>query len=108
MEQIDITMVVQAVIGLLAVIITSVVIPWIKSKITASQWSTFQTIAALAVATAEQIYKGDKRGQEKYEYCMEYLNTWCSQHGISFDEVSVQIAIESAVKKMHDEVSENG
>ena len=36
--EIDITQIVVAVIGLLSVIVTSVVVPLIKSKLTNSQW----------------------------------------------------------------------
>lgn len=36
--EIDITQIVVALIGLLSVIITSVVVPLIKSKVTNSQW----------------------------------------------------------------------
>ena len=35
---IDITQIVVAVLGLLGLIITTVLVPWIKSKITNEQW----------------------------------------------------------------------
>ena len=44
--EIDITQIVVAVIGLLSVIVTSVVVPLIKSKLTNSQWESICNYAA--------------------------------------------------------------
>lgn len=46
---IDITEIVVAVIGLLGIVITSVVVPLIKSKLTNSQWETIKNYALVGV-----------------------------------------------------------
>ena len=52
---IDITEIVVAVIGLLSVIVTSVVVPLIKSKLTNSQWESICNYAVAGVQAAEII-----------------------------------------------------
>ena len=47
---IDITEIVVAVIGLLSVIVTSVVVPLIKSKLTNSQWESICNYAVAGVS----------------------------------------------------------
>ena len=53
---VDITQIVVAVIGLLGVILTSVVVPLIKSKLTNSQWETILNYALAGVQAAEIIF----------------------------------------------------
>ena len=53
---IDITQIVVAVIGLLGIILTSVVVPLIKSKITSTQWDTILNYAIAGVQAAEIIF----------------------------------------------------
>ena len=53
--EIDITQIVVAVIGLLSVIVTSVVVPLIKSKLTNSQWESICNYAVAGVQAAEII-----------------------------------------------------
>ena len=58
----DITPIVKAIITLLCAIITVVVVPYIKSKTTATQQKKINEWIKIAVAAAEQIYKGVGRG----------------------------------------------
>ncbi len=51
----------------------------------------------IAVAAAEQIYQGEKRGAEKKQYVLDFL----AQNGISFSEESVNAAIEAAVNELN-------
>lgn len=64
--EIDITQIVVALIGLLSVIITSVVVPLIKSKVTNSQWEMI-TKYALAGVQAAEIIIGCGNGEAKFE-----------------------------------------
>ena len=64
--EIDITQIVVALIGLLSVIITSVVVPLIKSKVTNSQWEMI-TKYALAGVQAAEIIIGAGNGEAKFE-----------------------------------------
>lgn len=94
---IDITMIINAIIALIAAVISAFVIPWIKSKTTSQQREELIAWVKIGVAAAEQIYQGEKRGAEKKQYVLDFL----ANNGISFDEESVNAAIEAAVKQLN-------
>lgn len=107
---IDITEIVVAVIGLLGIIITSVVVPLIKSKLTNSQWESIKNYALAGVQAAEIIFNAQGKGKEKLEWVTEYIENQCKAHGIEIDMDTVRVAIENAWKdlgldKKHAEIS---
>ena len=89
---IDLTPLLQAVIALLASIITLKVIPWIKARTTAQQQVLLQSATAILVRAAEQLY-GSGRGQEKLRYVQDEL----ARRGYQADSA----AIEAAVRTMN-------
>ncbi len=93
---IDITTIANAVIALAAAIITTFIIPWIKSKTTENQRRDFLEWAKIAANAAEQIYKGPGRGAIKKRYVLNFLKN----KGFSVDEKSVEAALEAAVKEI--------
>lgn len=93
----DITPIIEAVAALVAVIITAVVIPYIKSKTTTQQQAQINAWVKIAVAAAEQIYKGSGRGEEKKEYVIN----WLEDRGFTLDEDEVDALIESAVYELN-------
>lgn len=96
---IDITIIINAVIALIAAVVTTFLIPWIKSKTTAQQREQLIAWVKIAVAAAEQIYKGSGRGDEKKKYVMDFLTV----NGFSVNTDSVNAAIEAAVKQLNSE-----
>ena len=62
--QIDLTQLIIALIGILMSMLTSVLIPYIKSKTSADQQSQIQIWANAAVQAAEQLFQGTGRGKE--------------------------------------------
>lgn len=96
---IDITQIVVAVIGLLGIIITSVVVPLIKSKLTNSQWKSIKNYALAGVQAAE-ILIGAGNGTKKFEEAKKYIEKQCAAHGIKIDTDTIQIAIENAWKEL--------
>ena len=90
----NITPVVNAVIALVAAVITAFIIPWIKSRTTAAQREEIEAWVGIAVVAAEQIYKGSGRGEEKKAYVMDFLKS----KGFSIDTASINLMIESAVR----------
>lgn len=96
---IDITEIVVAVIGLLSVIVTSVVVPLIKSKLTNSQWESICNYAVAGVQAAE-ILIGAGNGAQKFEKAKDYIEQQCAAHGIKIDADTIQIAIENAWKAL--------
>ena len=94
----DITPVVNAVIALIAAVVTAFVIPWVKSKTTAAQREEIEAWVRIAVTAAEQIYSGVGKGKEKKKYVLDFL----AEKNLKIDEESVDLMIESAVKEMND------
>ena len=89
----DITVIIEAVFALLAAIITAIVIPYIKSKTTASQQAEINAWVKIAVTAAEQSYTGSGRGEEKKAYVLN----WLQEHGITVDAEKLDALIEAAV-----------
>lgn len=96
---IDITQIVVAVIGLLGLVVTSVLVPLIRTKINAEQWDTIYNYAVAAVQAAEIII-GAGKGEEKFAWAKEYIEAQCKAHGIKIDMDTVQVAIENAWKDL--------
>lgn len=69
---IDLTPIVQAVLAVLAALITAFVIPWIKVKATVQQRELLERGVKTAVFAAEQVY-GSGWGRDKMRYAEEYL-----------------------------------
>lgn len=89
---IDLTPILQALIGLLAALITAKLIPWIKSRTSERQLENIATAARIAVLAAEQIY-GSGLGDAKLQYATEALE----KMGFSADIDLVRESIEAAV-----------
>ena len=92
----DITTIIESVFMLLAAIITAIVIPYIKSKTTASQQAEINAWVKIAVTAAEQIYTGSGKGEEKKAYVLN----WLREHGITVDTDKLDALIEEAVYEL--------
>ena len=99
LTSIDVTEVVVALIGFLSIVITTVVFPLIKSKLTNSQWETIKNYALAGVQAAE-ILIGAGNGIKKFEKAKQYIEKQCAAHGIKNDTDTIQIAIENAWKDL--------
>lgn len=89
----DVTNIVEALFWLIVAIITTFVIPYVRSKTTESQQTAIKNWVSIAVTAAEQIYKGSCRGQEKKEYVLN----WLTAHRIKIDAAKIDAIIEAAV-----------
>lgn len=92
----DITTIIEAVFALIAVVVTSIVIPYIRSKTTAAQQAEINGWVSIAVAAAEQIYVGQGRGTEKKQYVLN----WLAAHNITVDSDKIDAMIEAAVYEL--------
>lgn len=88
---INLTPILQALIGLLAALVTYRLIPWIKARTTNEQQAILRACIKTAVFAAEQLYQGEGRGAEKLDYVKNYLA------GLGYD-VDIT-AIEAAVSE---------
>ncbi len=78
--------------------VTAFVIPWVKSKTTATQREEIEAWVRIVVTVAEQIYLGAGKGKEKKKYVLDFL----AEKNLKIDEDSVDLMIESAVKNMNE------
>lgn len=92
-ELINLTPVFNAVIALIAAIISAFLVPWIKANTTAKQQEQMLDWVEIAVNAAEQLYKGSGRGEEKKEYVMQFL----ADKGYTADLNEIEAAIEAVV-----------
>lgn len=93
----DITPIVEAILALVALVITGIVIPYIKKRTTTEQQKEIVAWVKIAVAAAEQIYIGTGRGPEKKMYVVE----WLADRNISIDTNEIDALIESAVYELN-------
>ncbi len=73
-------------------------IPWVKSKTTATQREEIEAWVRIAVTVAELIYLGAGKGKEKKKYVLDFL----AEKNLKIDEDSVDLMIESSVKNMNE------
>ena len=88
MENVNLTPLIQAIIAVLAALITYKLVPWIRSRTTAQQQANLQTLIRVLVYAAEQIY-GAGSGQRKLDYVCSILR----QRGyeVSLPEIEAEV-----------------
>lgn len=96
----DLTDLILAILTVVFTAISTFLIPYIKSKTTASQYAEIQKWVTIAVEAAEMIYTGTGRGKEKKEYVLAFLNS----KGYKLDTESIDNMIEAAVLKLQSEI----
>lgn len=69
---IDLTTLFNALIALMAAVITAFVIPWIRSKTTAQQRALLESVVKTLVFAAEQLF-GAGNGEQKLQYVIDRL-----------------------------------
>lgn len=95
MNNIDYTELIQALIALVSVIITTFLIPLLKKKLSVEKLEELKKWVGVAVNAAEQLY-GSKTGQQKKDYVISFLLS----KGITFDANEVEALIEAEVYKL--------
>lgn len=103
---IDLTQIALALIALISAVLTTFVIPLLKSKldvengkITENQSNMLRLAITTAVTAAEQLYKSDE-GQKKKAYVLSLLE----QQGYPINSSAVEAAIEACVLELHNEL----
>ena len=71
----DLTPIIFAALTLIMAVITTFLIPYLKTKIDSNKFEKIQTWVKVAVEAAEMIYVGTGRGEEKKAYVVQYLNS---------------------------------
>ena len=92
---IDLTPIIQAIIGLCAALITVYLIPWIKSRTTREQQDKLRALVEIGVYAAEKAY-GAGNGDLK----LGYVEDWLEQRGVKVDMEQLQGMVDAEIKKM--------
>lgn len=90
---VNLTPLMQALLSLLAVLITYYLIPWIKAKTTAQKQAEINAWVKIVVQAAEQLFTGPGQGAVKKAYVLEFLES----KGFSVDTAELDKMIEAAV-----------
>lgn len=87
----------QVILSIISIIITGVLIPLIKSKVSKDKIDKAMTITAIAVKAAEQIYRESGQGKEKKDYVKDYLK----KSKLKLTDEEIDTLIEAAVKELN-------
>ena len=103
---VDITPIIMAVIALCTVVLTSFVIPKLKTKHPQEeidkalvQLEVYKNVAMLACRMVEQLYPG--MAQTKFNEARNFMIDYLTKAGIKIDEDQITAAIESAVLEIN-------
>lgn len=99
MSMIDLTPVAQALIALVAALMSAVVVPLLRSRVNAEELSEFLRWVEIGVAAAEQLYAVTD-GAKKKNYVLNFLK----DKGYTSDMDDIENAIEAAVLRLHKEL----
>ena len=94
---IDIDIIVKVIIPILGAIITYLIVPFIKQKITKEQRENIAFWVKVAVNAAEQVFKGTGLGEQKKQYVLNFLST----KGIKVSAAQLDALIEAAVFELN-------
>ncbi len=94
-----ITVIIKALVAVLSVLITSVVIPYIKGKIGENKYNEIKYYVEYAVRCAEQLYTPEQ-WQEKKAYVKAYILRKAADLGINMTEEDLDILIEGIVNEV--------
>ena len=102
---IDITPIVEGIIGLVVAIISAIIIPkirvWVNNNLTVKQIDIIKIIVQSAVQAAEQVYaNSEKAGSSKKKYVMEYAKSKLAEIGLTIDEKEIEVYLEQAVLEL--------
>lgn len=92
---INLTPILQALLGLLAALITYRLIPWIKARTTNEQQAYITALIRAGVYAAEQIYKTNGMGARK----MEYVKSFLRGHGFDVSQTEIEAAVSEYINR---------
>ena len=105
MTTIDITPIIEAVVGLIITVVSVIVIPkfkvWINNNLSEKHIEIAKIIIQSAVQAAEQVYaNSEKAGSSKKKFVMEYAKNKLAEIGITIDEKELEVYLEQAVLEL--------
>ena len=97
--EVDLTQIMVTLVTLVSAVMTGILFPLIRSKVSVAQWELIKEFAIAGVQAAE-ILLGAGNGKEKFEQAKRYIEQQCKKYGIKMDADAIQVAIENAWKDL--------
>lgn len=93
---IDLTPIFEALIALLAAIVTYKVVPWVKARTTNEQQAMLKATIKTLVFAAEQLY-GAGEGEAKLDYVIAQLN----EKGFTAERAEIEATVKENIVALH-------
>lgn len=94
--------VVLACIPVFGAIMTYFIVPYLKSKVTATQMEEITKMVVKAVAAAEVLFDVPKSGNEKREYVINFIDKMFNSKKEVITKEQIRVLLEAAWKEMND------
>ena len=91
-----VTVIIRAIVAILSVVITTVIVPYIKGKMGEKKFSELMSYIEYAVRCAEQLYTPEE-WKAKKAYVLDYILKKAKELNISLSEEDIDILIEGIV-----------
>lgn len=92
---IDLTYLIEAILGVLALVAMRYLFPWAKAKMSKDQLEDITLFFDIAVLAAEKLY-GAKQGDKK----LAQVEEWAKARGIKIDTMQIKMFVNASIKKM--------
>ena len=89
----------QAILSVIAIIITGYLIPWLKGMIGDDKYSTLVDFTAFSVRAAEQLYTPEQ-WQAKKAYVLKCVEDKAQEIGLELTAVDIENLIEGLVNEI--------
>lgn len=89
--------IIKLLITILSVLITSVIIPWIKTKVGSTKYNDFLSLVEKCVEAANQLFTPEECAEKKI-YVLEITSNYCEEHGVNISPEELNAIIEGFVK----------
>lgn len=89
----------KAIITIIGIVVTTYIVPWIKSRIDADKLDKIVEYTEIAVRCAEQIYTKEQ-WKEKKQYVYDYIIKKAADIDIKLDEHDIDVIIEGLVHEL--------
>lgn len=93
--------IVLAVFSIIGALVTKLLVPYLKAKITAEKMAEIQRWVIVAVKAAEQLFPEKNMGTEKKQVVLDFL----ANKGVNLSMEELNMLIEAAVKELNLEQS---
>ena len=91
-----VSVIIKAVVAILSVVVTTVVVPYLKNKLGENKYAELTNYVEWAVRCAEQIFTKEEF-EKKKEYVMKYIIAKSAEMNIALTEEDINILIEGVV-----------